>query len=476
MRQRIQFMIVLSVLTVVASCARRGPRDGPDDTCDLAAPECSDGRVCDAVRDGDPRCVTPVLIQGTVLDLATGIGIEGALVQAVDVNGAALGTSAATDAEGAYTLTVPALRDEDGTPVDGSFTLRVQAAGYQEFPTAIRPALPLDATTAQTTDDGWVIENPLTTVGLIALLGDTSQLGSIAGDLDSDPNAGILVIAETGAAAYTGFSDSEGHYIIFNVPPGQYTVKGYYAGVQLSSSIATVAAGEAVVGVDLAEIDAPLSTVSGNVQIVNAPGGSLTSVILAVESTFNETAARGTAPPGLRVGDISGAFTITGVPDGRYVVLAAFENDGLVRDPDQLIGGTTIVRIEVPDPALGNIVTLPEGFKVTGALAVTAPGADGPQEVFTLTPTFEWEDDSSEDGYTIRVFDAFGTLVWTVEIGPTTGSATVTQTYAGPALQVGMFYQFRATSFREVNEQRTAISITEDLKGVFFYLGATNGT
>jgi len=420
--------------------------------------------------------VTPVLIQGTVLDLATGIGIEGALVQAVDVNGAALGTSAATDAEGAYTLTVPALRDEDGTPVDGSFTLRVQAAGYQEFPTAIRPALPLDATTAQTTDDGWVIENPLTTVGLIALLGDTSQLGSIAGDLDSDPNAGILVIAETGAAAYTGFSDSEGDYIIFNVPPGQYTVKGYYAGVQLSSSIATVAAGEAVVGVDLAEIDAPLSTVSGNVQIVNAPGGSLTSVILAVESTFNETAARGTAPPGLRVGDISGAFTITGVPDGRYVVLAAFENDGLVRDPDQLIGGTTIVRIEVPDPALGNIVTLPEGFKVTGALAVTAPGADGPQEVFTLTPTFEWEDDSSEDGYTIRVFDAFGTLVWTVEIGPTTGSATVTQTYAGPALQVGMFYQFRATSFREVNEQRTAISITEDLKGVFFYLGATNGT
>ena len=74
------------------------------------------------------------------------------------------------------------------------------------------------------------------------------------------------------------------------------------------------------------------------------------------------------------------------------------------------------------------------------------------------------------------MFDAFGTQIWTDEIGPTTGSAMVTHTYAGPALQVGMFYQFRATSFREVNGQRTSISTTEDLKGVFFYLGASNGT
>jgi hypothetical protein len=34
-----------------------------------------------------------------------------------------------------------------------------------------------------------------------------------------------------------------------------------------------------------------------------------------------------------------------------------------------------------------------------------------------------------------------------------------------------MFYQFRATSFRERNGPRTAISRTEDLKGVFFHLG-----
>ena len=32
--------------------------------------------------------------------------------------------------------------------------------------------------------------------------------------------------------------------------------------------------------------------------------------------------------------------------------------------------------------------------------------------------------------------------------------------------------QFRATSFRDKSGRRTAISTTEDLRGVFFYLGA----
>ena len=456
------------VLTLLAGCG--GGPGGGDGTCDLAAPECTEGLVCSAVLDGEPRCVAPVTIRGQVLDIATDSPIEGALVQAVDVNGAAVGTSAATDVDGAFTLTVPVVRDADDAPADGSFTLRVQAAAYQEFPTAIRPALPLDATTAVSAEEEWVIENPLTTVKLIALPGDTSNLGSISGTVLGAQNAGILVVAEGADSAFTGFSNSEGLYTIFNVSAGTYTVQGYAAGLQLTAAPATLQAGEAIDGIDLVESDRPLSTVSGNVQIVNAPGGSRTSIVLALESTFAEAAGRGTVPPGLRVGDVEGAFSIADVPDGHYVVLAAFENDGLVRDPDQTIGGTEIVRIETPDPALGNMVTLPEGFKVTGALAVIGPGANGPEEVTTSTPTFEWADDSSEEGYEIHVFDAFGNEVWNNEIGPVSGSATVTHAYGGPPLESGMFYQFRVTSFRERDTERTAISMTEDLKGVFYFL------
>lgn len=439
--------------------------------CDLDAPACADALVCEALLDGDPLCASPVVIRGIVLDLADDAPIEGAIVQAVDANGAAAGTTGVTDADGTYSLTVPAARNADGGPIEGIYTLRVQAAAYQEFPTAIRPALPLDAASAQSAEDSWLIESALTTVGLLRIPGDTSELGSIAGTIRADAHAGVLVIADDGANSLTGFSDSDGNYVIFNVPSGSYSVQGYSAGLQLDPALATLAAGEGVFGVDLLPSDRPLSTVSGSVQIVNAPGGSVTSVVLSVESTFVEAVGLGKVPPGLRIGDVTGAFSIDDVPDGRYVVLAAFENDDLVRDPDQTIGGTALVTIVVPDPTTGTTIDLPEGFKVTGALEVVRPGADGPEQVLTVMPIFEWEDDSSEDGYELRVLDAFGNEVWQDEIESISGSATVTHEYGGPTLQSGMFYQFRVTSFREQSGVRTPISTTEDLRGVFFYFG-----
>src|SRR5690606_12770045 len=140
-------------------------------------------------------------------------------------------------------------------------------------------------------------------------------------------------------------------------------------------------------------------TVNGQVQIVDGNGFMATSVILVVEDTFDENAARGSVPRGLRAPEtgpvsVEGAFTILGVPEGRYVVLAAYENDGLVRDPDTNIAGTGFVRIEVT--AGEDTHTILESFKVTGALATIAPGADGP-EVVTEKPTLEWADDAGED-------------------------------------------------------------------------------
>ena len=474
--------ILISVAVIAGSgylygCSGTGssPGDGVADgalgsACDLDARACADALVCEALLDGEPLCASPVVIRGIVLDLADDTSIEGALVQAVDANGAAAGTTGVTDADGTYSLTVPAMRNADGGPIEGIYTLRVQAAAYQEFPTAIRPALPLDAASAQSAEEGWLIESALTTVGLLRIPGDSGELGSISGAIQADANAGVLVIAVDGETSLTGFSDSDGHYVIFNVPSGSYSVQGYSGGLQLDPTSATVVDGEAVLGVDLLLSDRPLSTVSGSVQIVNAPGGSVTSVVLSVESTFDEAVGLGKVPPGLRIGDVTGAFSINDVPDGRYVVLAAFENDDLVRDPDQTIGGTAIVSIEVPDPTTGTTIDLSEGFKVTGALEVVQPGADGPEQVFTATPIFEWEDDSSEDGYELRILDAFGNEVWQDEIGSVSGSATVTHEYGGPPLQSGMFYQFRVISFREQSGERTAISATEDLRGVFFYL------
>ncbi len=456
-------MRVTTLGFLAASCFLWGVGCGEDkkDTttgeCDPTKEDsgCGDGMLCEETKNGDPQCAAPVEIRGIVVDTSDESPVEGALVQAVDPNGAAVGTSAVSAADGSYVLAVPAVRSADGAPVDTAFTLRAQA-------------LPLD--TASATDDAgvWVIDNALSTVGLIRLPGVVSATGSISGTVVADSCAGVLVIAERGGEGVPGYSDSSCLYTIFNVTAGTYTVNGYAAGLQLVPATATVADGAAVTGVDLTAASDPLGTVSGNIQFVNASGGSGTSVILAVESTFVEAVAKGEVPPGLRVGNVTGDFTIEDVPDGSYVVLASFENDGLVRDPDESIGGTALLRVEMPDSGGNRTITL-DGFKVTGALAVTGPGADTPEAISTETPTFEWADDSSEDGYTVQVFDAFGTEILSDEIPGVSGSATVTYPYAGQAFETGMYYQFKVRSFREKNNQRTYISATEDLRGVFYF-------
>jgi hypothetical protein len=147
------------------------------------------------------------------------------------------------------------------------------------------------------------------------------------------------------------------------------------------------------------------------------------------------------------------------------VVLAAFENDDLVRDPDEAIGGTAIMSVSVAGAPVDVA-----GFKITGALAVVAPGAEAP-ELLSGAPRFEWVDDSSEDGYEVTVLDTFGTEVWKdTEVPRVTGSTNVTLEYGGPELSSG-YYQFRAVSWRDATGKgagtRTYISATEDLKGVF---------
>ncbi len=444
--------VSIAVLLLAAGCGDDDPPPPKKATCAVGtSADCAAGQVCEEVEGGVPACFAPLLFRGHVFDVSDDSPIEGALVVARDANDAAISPVAVTDAAGAYELRVPGKRTASGDLASGDVTLRADAASYLTFPKAPRVAVPIDVTTA--TGSPPAISSTLTEIGLIPLGGDA--LGTVSGHVLSDKPGGTLVVI--GSA--TGIADVNGEYTVFNVPPGDVTVEGYSPGVNLVSASADVTADATTAGVDLEVAGTTTAVVSGNVQIVNAPGGAMTSVILVVESTFVESAARGEAPPGLRAANVSGAWSIAGVPDGTYVALAAFENDLLVRDPDTSIGGTEIVHVTVA----GADVALAEGFKVTEALTVVAPGADEPEEV---TGAFEmsWEDDSSEDTYDLTVFDALGNLTWekTGIVGPK-GNATVVVSYEGPALEPGMFYQFRALSIKD----GVPISATEDLRGVF---------
>jgi hypothetical protein len=354
------------------------------------------------------------------------------------------------------------VRDADGKPTTvPQITLRADASGYLAFPSGIRPALPVDTSAPQLIDGKYVIASSVTDIGLLPIEGGAAT-GTVRGKVAENPTeAGVLVVAEIGGKGFSAIADRNGDFAIFNVPAGDAQVAAYALGHNYTRASAAVVAGKEV-SVDLALSSEATSTVSGSVQIVNGQLGEATSVILVVESTFDEALARGVTPPGFRApepgtaANVTSTFSIAGVPAGRYVVLAGFENDNLVRD-ESGIGGTAIVKQEV---VAGVDVAISAGFKVTGSVDIVSPGAMAP-EMVTGTPTFTWLDDSSEDKYEVTVFDSYGTVIWMAE----TAKNTPTLVYGGPALKSGFYYQFRV---RSVSLAGATIARSEDLKGVFY--------
>ncbi|MFT3775437.1 MAG: carboxypeptidase-like regulatory domain-containing protein [Minicystis sp.] len=450
-------------------------------TCDPAKPLCAGTLICAELQAGGFACYPPVVVTGMVFDAADKAAVAGAQVIALDAQATAITDVAVSDAMGNYKIDLPVPRGMDGAPIpDLAFTLRASASGYQTFPGGLRTALPIKTSVAVADKKAWVIDTTLTDISLIGLPAAQKGLPSIAGKVVADQGAGgVLVVAEGGSGGISAVTDKKGGYTIFNVPDGAYTVRGYAAGLQLTPAMATVA-GKPLTGVDLTTSTGALGKISGSVNIVNAPGGSMTSVVLVVKSTFSDTFVRGEVPRGLRTPlsgppSISGGFTIDNVPEGEYIVLAAFENDNLVRDPDPNIAGTQIVSVQMPSP--GTDVALSSSFKITEALAVVGPGATDPEPV-TTAPKLRWADDSSEEFYTVVVYNAYGELVWcladtSIMPGcaggniPKANGGEVSVDYGGP-MDPGMYYQFRATSWRAPGGQVGPIAQTEDLRGVFY--------
>lgn len=455
------FVCVQAGLALVAFACGGDDAGGPCDPGDPSS--CDDGLACEVVTGGEPACFAPLVIRGDVFDLADDRAIDGARVVALDVNGSP-GSSVAVTSGGTYELRIPSERNAEGVPAGGSVTLRVDAAGYLSFPAGIRQPLPIDTGAAVAGADAYVVESALTQVGLARLTGGGTA--SLAGRVEVAPSpAGVLVVAETATTPGSGFSaiaDTSGDYEIFNLAAGTYAVRAYSLGSNYTPASIALATGQAG-RLDLSLDAIGTSNVSGTVNLVS--GAPPTSVILVVASTFNATLARGETPPGIRapspgvVPNIDGAWTIPGVPAGRYVVLAAFENDGAVRD--QSGGGNTdLVFVDVTG---GQDLPIGDAFKVTPAIELVGPGAAA-AEMVTTAPTLSWIRESSAKDYHLQVFDALGDVVMDHH---TNDGAIISVPYTGP-LESGMYYQLRVTAFDDASPVPFPITSTEDLRGVFF--------
>jgi hypothetical protein len=445
MRLRPGLFYVLPVVWLAAACGNKNKECTVGDACD-------NGQVCESYTDTSgthAACFAPTTLKGKITNAQTGAAVQGARVIAIDGDThAAVSAASISDASGNYEVRITAPRMSG---VDKAFTLRVSAAGFEEFPSGIRVALPIMVAFADP-QGAAAIDGPQD-VALSPL--SPAPAGSIAGKVSGMQAAGVLVVADNGTNAISSVSDSDGNYVLFNVPDGTYAVRGYFVGVNYAPADGVVVAGARKDGVDLAASGAASGALTGTLSYVAGAGTSTTTaVVLRLKSTRE-------VPPGLQVAAMNSTpYQLEKIPDGTYEVVAAYPNDQLVKDPDPGQAGTITPVVTF---AGGNTVDV-GSFKITTPVNMTAPDASAK---VGGNPTFTWAAYPQTYQYKIEVFDSEGTPIW--QPANIDGGLT-SLTYAGSvALQPGSYYQWRITSFANPTGSTPVrpISQSEDLRGVW---------
>ncbi|HEY0838832.1 MAG TPA: hypothetical protein VGD74_01465, partial [Vulgatibacter sp.] len=422
--------LALFALTL-AAC---GDDESSSKPCTVGDPgTCSVGFVCEPIAGKEePDCFAPVELRGRVFDLDDEAAIAAARVHAEEAGGRPVGDVATTDFDGNFTLRIPSVRkDASGAPVGQAIRLGAAARDYVLFPSGLRVSLPIDTAKAEKAPDGaWVIRGSQVSIGLDPLPENARGRAAIFGKVEApkaDNPHGTLVVAESwDGTLIEGRADASGAYALFNVPDGSARVSAWRRGANYDTELVDVEQADVAVDIGLSLGSQKTATLGGSVAIVS--GNGATSIVIALLSTFDHELARGTLVPGLRAPEpgvapnVSGAFQIDGIPDGNYVVLAAFENDGLVRDPDPDIAGTQIQRITVSNGEVG----VTPSFKVTSAVKMVGPGAGDSVETISGTPTFRWEAYPSAKSYLLELFDTYGRRIWDTTVAKTSVD------YAGP--------------------------------------------
>ncbi|TNE50132.1 MAG: carboxypeptidase regulatory-like domain-containing protein [Deltaproteobacteria bacterium] len=231
MRERrfLPFLLTFLFLTFFA-CG--GQEQEP--TCVLGTAQgCEEGQVCEAVVGSKKvGCFAPIRITGRVFDLGDESLIQGATVVAIDADGAARSTVVVTDNKGNYSLPVFVPRDAEGNPQKELIRLRVDASGYQSFPTAPRVSLPIEVGTAKKFETAWEIQSLAREVALLVLKESANRaviFGNVnASSIQNEAGGGVLIVAEqNNKAISTTLRDINGNFTLFNLPKGQLALKGF---------------------------------------------------------------------------------------------------------------------------------------------------------------------------------------------------------------------------------------------------------
>jgi len=260
-------------------------------------------------------------IAGKVTDAGDGSPIAGATVS----DGARTVT---TDPSGQYTIT--------GVP-QGSYTVTASARGYSTASQVV------SVSAGQTATANFALAKLPSPGGIAGKITDSADGSAIAGATVTD-------------GARTALSDTNGQYIISDVPEGTYSVRASAAGYSASSQTASVTAGQtSTVNSALTRLAAPAPEplwvqsitfgMTGNnlrvtIKVVSASGGVAGAQVAVglTNGVQNWNFSGTTDTPGLV------SFTVNKAPAGTYVAsIANVSAAGYIRDTAQGVISATYV-------------------------------------------------------------------------------------------------------------------------------------
>lgn len=363
-------------------------------------------------------------IAGSVTDFASGAELPGALVVVFNALSNSPEVTTTTNATGDYSVEVN----------PGKYFLKFYKQGYLPVPAADMQAVSFEVVAGQTNDQP--AEMTASSAANIGLIKGRISAGNSG-------QAGVLVVAELDGQGYSGVSDKDGNYTIFNVPQGTYDVRAYL--VEYSSSVvqATVATGAETADINISLSKNAAGSVAGTFKVISQTTiaeSPATMDIALVHPHTRETI------PGLSKSlpySSSINFSFANVPDGTYIVRATWANDYIVIDPDYITKfGDYEVTVSggVAAPASVDIVSTSAVILATptNEMAVTVP-----VEEMSTTPTFDWNAYPSTSDYVIEVTDAAtGQVVW----GGFSNSGTVTKNIIIPSNTTAVLYNFDGTA------------------------------
>ncbi|MBS2212850.1 carboxypeptidase regulatory-like domain-containing protein [Carboxylicivirga mesophila] len=403
---------------------------------------------CSKDKEEGPK---PGIIAGIVSDKNDGSGLAEARIIIFNANtNSPTGEAIWTDDKGNYSIEME----------PGNYFFKIYCNGYDAIPATGINAIPINVVEGSEINQNYALNRS-------AILNGGVIVGQVTEG--NDGVKGALVIAEANGVAVSSVSDSEGYFYIYNVTPGDYSVKGWLAGYNSSTEIVSVTENATVSDLTVIVTNDAAAKVSGMVTFLAT--SNIEVDVALVHPLTGETI------PGLNSTTTGGVYTIENVPEGDYWGRASYENDNVVMDPDWIVkNGQPQVTISGGDMTLD--------YSVTGAVSVVSPTNSVelvvPVEVSSGAITFRWTPYSSASDYVIEVTDVNGNLIWggfsndwsTKNIVIPSSTTSVEFNYDGSAIEdlvAGETYRWRIYASKDDKQAATGwrlISVSEDQMGL----------